>query len=126
MDSDRQVTPGEGVAIIAACCVGILLVLAMCGCETRGDSDQLTAEAHDASAWVEQRFGGTEPKWDLGACIWGEYEPGNLGTTVTQHVGHEYVWEIYISETLRDKPEARRDVMRHELRHLRGVDGGLE
>jgi hypothetical protein len=107
---------------------GILAVLACCGCETgtTGDSDQLMSEAKEASAWVEQRYGGTEPAWTLGACIWGEYEPGNLGTCVMWHMGHEYAWQIWISETLREKPEVRSDVMRHELRHLRGVDAGLE
>ena len=125
---DRQVTTWEGIGIIVACLAGILLVLHMCGCETgtTGDSDQLMAEAREASVWVEQQYGGEEPAWTIGACYWGEYEPGNLGTTVTWHLGHEYAWEIWISETLRDKPDDRRFVMRHELRHLRGCDQGLK
>jgi hypothetical protein len=34
LTNDRQVTPVQVVAIIAAGCVGILLVLALCGCAT--------------------------------------------------------------------------------------------
>ena len=109
----------------------ILLLVLFISCEDENkdlkedSNEELILLGVEADNWVRTKYGGCDIDWGVGDIQWYPALSNGLDWLGLSEM-LEDEWTVYLDYILRSDINDTRHVLRHEFRHLRGCDKGID